>query len=505
MTRRVVLAVLLAGVLTAALPAAVSVAADPVPGDVDGDGAADLLVGSPLDEVRSKGAAGSFSLLFGSAAGVTDHDQRWHRDRKGVKGVAVGTPDDEQECCLGRFAEAVAYGDFDGDGFSDVAAAAAANPRTDDYPAQPAAVNVLYGSAQGLTAAGDQLWSLKSRGVRGRGPASFPTLASGDFDGDGHDDLVFFNFDDSSIHVLAGSADGLSAARDVLLRRGTPGVEGGGSFVGTFAVGDFDADGTDDLAAAANQDASGSVSVFGGGPDLLSPARDTSLSFDTEGVPGEAGTGDTFGTALAAGDFDGDGDDDLAVGASYYGYGVAGADPDANAGRVTVLHGSAAGLTSDGAVVMDESSPGFAADAVRGRFGENLGAGDLNGDGNDDLAVYNAGEVSSDDAEPLATGGLHVAYGSPGGLRLAERDHIRPGDVGLTNEQAAPFFAERTVVADYDGDGDGELTLTAARAVIVVYGAADGVDLGRFERWGADTPRIKGRGAFEELADSRWP
>jgi hypothetical protein len=102
-------------------------------------------------------------------------------------------------------------------------------------------------------------------------------------------------------------------------------TESGDRFGWALASGDFDGDGVGDLAighpfednsGASNGDADGGVTVLLGVPAaVLSPARRRHFVSGLEGVPGEpAEHAKGFGRALAAGDFDGDGHGDLAIG-----------------------------------------------------------------------------------------------------------------------------------------------------------------------------------------------
>jgi hypothetical protein len=113
-------------------------------------------------------------------------------------------------------------------------------------------------------------------------------------------------------------------------------------FGSALAAGDFDDDGYDDLAVAVPQlDVLGSsdvgaVHVYRGSSAGLIPSAPDVFTPASVGLPINA-----FGlwaSALTAGDFNGDDRDDLAVGGPVYGTGV-----------VTVLFGSAGGLTSAGA------------------------------------------------------------------------------------------------------------------------------------------------------------
>src|SRR5688500_5802822 len=84
---------------------------------------------------------------------------------------------------------------------------------------------------------------------------------------------------------------------------------------------DFDGDGFGDVAIAAPGEAigarreAGAVHILYGTGSGLSAAGDQIWHQDIAGVPGKAETGDSFGNAVATGDFDADGFDDLAIGA----------------------------------------------------------------------------------------------------------------------------------------------------------------------------------------------
>ena len=109
--------VLVGGVVTPAMPVGVDSASAAVTGaampfDFDGDGYADLAVGVWGEDLRGVRDAGAVQVLYGSAAGVTARDQLWHQGRKGIKNKLE--KDD-------HFGQALASGDFDADGFADLA------------------------------------------------------------------------------------------------------------------------------------------------------------------------------------------------------------------------------------------------------------------------------------------------------------------------------------------------------------------------------------------------
>ena len=126
---------------------------------------------------------------------------------------------------------------------------------------------------------------------------------------------------------------------------------------------------------------------------------------------------DLFGYALAAGDFNGDGFDDLAVGIVGEDIAVF-QDTATNAGAINVLYGSADGLTGDSRSFWHQNSnirSTAISDTVEAGdgFGASLTTGDFNGDGYDDLAVGVPGE--SVGSTPNA-GAVDILYGMPGGL-----------------------------------------------------------------------------------------
>ncbi|MBI4571296.1 MAG: FG-GAP repeat protein, partial [Chloroflexi bacterium] len=185
--------------------------------------------------------AGSYD---GSASGLAAaSDQLWHQDSPGVAGAAE--PFDQ-------FGDAVASGDFNGDGELDLAIGV---PFEDiDGTDDAGAVNVLYGSADGLAAAGNQIWHQDVADIGGLAESDDVfgrALAAGDFNGDGRDDLaigvppedVGSVVNAGAVNVLYGSASGLAAAEDQIWHQDVADVQGaveaGDHFGDALAAGDF--------------------------------------------------------------------------------------------------------------------------------------------------------------------------------------------------------------------------------------------------------------------------
>jgi FG-GAP repeat len=203
-------------------------------GDFNNDGAADLAIGVPAEDPGGTPEAGVVNVLYGSAAKLTAAgNQLFVQGSGGVLGTAE----------LGdQFGFALAAGDFNGDGFADLTVGAAFEDVGSVHDA--GAVNVLYGSAAKLTAAGNQLFVQGSGGVAGMAEDSDffgAALAVGNYNGDGFADLtigvpaedVGAVADAGAVNVLYGSAAKLTAAGNQQFYQGSGGV------AGTREEGDF--------------------------------------------------------------------------------------------------------------------------------------------------------------------------------------------------------------------------------------------------------------------------
>lgn len=148
-------------------------------GDIDGDGYDDVVVGIPGDYVGFLGFdAGSIHVFYGSDTGLsTTGDQVLHRNSAGIDSTSAAAGD--------RFGEAVAVGDFNCDGYADVAIGAplddAHSGRTDD-----GSINVIYGASGGLSTV-DAVYHQGTSQVSGApetGDQFGGSLAVGNFNGD---------------------------------------------------------------------------------------------------------------------------------------------------------------------------------------------------------------------------------------------------------------------------------------------------------------------------------
>ena len=464
-----------------------------VPFDFDGDGYADLAVGAQGEDVGSIRDAGIVQVLYGSAAGPTARDQIWQQNTKGIKGRAE-TGD--------QFGQVTASGDFDGDGYADLAIGIP----VEDLGGEPnvGAVQVLYGSARGLTAR-DQLWHQGKAGVPGANEAGDlfgMTLGAGDFDGDGRADL--------SIGVRERFADSSSLGRFVVLRGSSSGLTAAGvqswnpaSLYTTRSdewtsqvVGDFNDDGRDDLALVPYDMESNAMLVLPGSPTGLT-------STGIQVLPGsEVGLREPFGgygLRGTSGDFNADGLDDLAM--------VSG-DPDRRGARtLVVLTATPDGFMAataqlwhlhGGVPVLADPNESFVPQQHCSEFGLfGIAAGDLSGDGAADLVVSSqrSDGASAWDTCPQTGDEVYLLLGSAGGLKAT--DLTLAGD--REGAQLHVLGSRGPAAWLSVGRASDVGSVFAAGEVTVVPGAAQGVAPAQGQEWNQNSPGIKGAAEAKDL------
>lgn len=426
-------------------------------GDFNGDGRDELAVGAPYLDLGAKYMSGAVHVLESDANGLTHLNAtnlyQYRSDLFNNRGYAL------------------ASGDFNNDGYDDLAVGVPGMARRgesnlENGQAGVGGVEVYFGSALGVQVSVPMLLTRPYRQYAGapqRGEKFGYSLASGDFNGDGFDDLLI-----GSPFASHSSSDGREHSRAGLVTLFFGKSVGFGSmpmvirdvdetdnsndrFGKSLAAGDFNGDGVDDFAIGHPDERVGSLRRAGAVTTYLGHGRleangwvSGSLWYQNRsGVPGRSEQGDYFGGALTSADFDGDGTDDLAIG-------VPGEDfegtffDDVNAGAVLALYGTRTrGLvlrTSAGA--WDQDTPGIEG----GResydlFGAKLSAGDLNADGTADLVIGVSGErVSGQNGQgvvQMIPGGYAGLAPISGQTQIYHRGNLR-GVGGINFGQVLP-------------------------------------------------------------------
>ncbi len=383
-------------------------------GDVDGDGYADVIVGSdrhgPQDEGRAYVYRGSAAGLAAAPAWTAGGNQA-----SASFGRSVGTA-----------------GDVNGDGYADVIVGA---PGFDNGQADEGRAYVYQGSASGIAATA--AWAAESNQASAFFGSSVGT--AGDVDGDGYADVIVGAWaldngeqDEGRAYVYRGSASGLASAPEWTAESD----QALGSFGSAVATaGDVNGDGRSDVIVGApghdNGEADeGRASVYHGSSSGLAPAP----GWTADGAQTNSFFGISVGTA---GDVNGDGYADAIVGATGYDAG------QSNEGRAYVYHGSAAGPATTPAWTAES-------DQANAFFGEVGTAGDVNGDGYADVIVgaawYDNGQVDE--------GRAYVYHGSATGLSPA------PAWTAESDQDLAHLGSVATA-GDVNGDGYSDVIVGA--------------------------------------------
>lgn len=498
-------------------------------GDVNGDGIDDLLIGAYEADPGGRSSAGESYVVFGSTQGFPALFQLASLEPAGggdgSRGVVLAGSGSND--FSGRAVSAA--GDVNGDGIDDVIVGVAFADLGGRVLAGKS--YVVFGSTQGFPAI-FQLASLEPQGggdgrrgfvlpgIREDDLSGFSVSAAGDVNGDGIDDLIIGAFQAGASgagegYVVFGSTQGFPAVFPLVKLYPAGGGDGSQGFVLTgihggdragysvSAAGDVNGDGIDDFVVGAyladpggDSNAGESYVVFGSTQGFapvfllatLYPARggDGSRGFVLTGIDAN----DNSGSAVsAAGDVNGDGIDDLIVGAHH-------GDPDPEAGESYVVFGSTQGFPA--IVPLGSLFPAGGGDGSRGFVlagidafddsGRSVSeAGDLNGDGIDDVII------GAPDADPVgpSSGESYVVFGSTQGFpAIIPLDSLYPtgggdGSQGFVLTGIHVYDeAGRSVSAagDVNGDGMDDLIIGAhgadpdgrvhAGASYVVFGRA---------------------------------
>ena len=443
-------------------------------GDVNGDGYNDLIIGARLADPNGDIEAGETYIVYGGASapgtdGVLDLSALDGTNGFILNGIGI----DEQS---GRSVSSA--GDVNGDGYDDLIIGAY---RADSFTGK---TYVVYGGASAPGTNGElDLSSLNGTngfiltGIDRSDQSGRSVSSAGDVNGDGYDDLIIgarsadpnggSNVGETYIVYGGANAPGTDGVLDLSALDGTNGFilngidefDQSGSSVSS--AGDVNGDGYDDLI----------IGAFRADPNGDSGAGETYIVYGGASAPGQGGrfnlsmldgmngftltgidAGDNSGYSVSsAGDVNGDGYDDLIIGARF-------ADPNGDSsGETYVVYGGANAPGTGGVLNLSDldGTNGFiiAGIDVDDQSGSSVSsAGDVNGDGYDDLII---GARFADPNGGSEAGETYIVYGGATGT-----------------ESLTPVTASGTAAADNFTGNAGDDSFTGIATDDVVRGGA---------------------------------
>ncbi|SCF08603.1 trypsin-like serine protease [Micromonospora chokoriensis] len=315
-----------------------------------------------------------------------------------------------------------------------------------------AAVND-FAALFGGTPFGQTILTPSDTGAPAAGAEFGEITTTGDFNGDGHIDLIVGAPSDvvgtaasGSVTAFYGTAGGgLGAGIRFIQSASNLGDDAGDRFGASLAAADFNRDGYSDLAVGTPNERflsvpkAGMISIFYGAAAGLSTATAITQNRLGDGTHRIGETNDQFGYSLAAGDFTGDGYADLAVGVPGESIGTTAS------GDVAILKGSASGLVYGWSVNQDHAD---GANEAGDRFGTAVAAGQVVGSTHADLIVGAPGEAPG--ANPRS-GGIYV-YPGGSGTGFASGFGLAQTRMGVGADEEGDQFGAVLAVGNFDKD-----------------------------------------------------
>ena len=484
-------------------------------GDVNGDGYDDLIIGANRADPNGD-RSGETYIVYGGASAPGTEGVLDLSDLDGSNGFTLTGIDAGDQSGF----SVSSAGDVNGDGYDDlIIGAPYAFPNGDRRAGE---TYIVYGGASAPGTGGElNLEALDGTngftltGIDAGDRSGSSVSSAGDVNGDGYDDLIIGARDADLIgrrriagetYVIYGGANapgtdgvldlsGLDGTNGFILNGFSPFDRSGFS---VSSAGDVNGDGYDDLIIGTpwgdpdgGSNAGETYIVYGGasapgtGGVLDLGALDGTNGFILNGIDGDDQSGRSVSSA---GDVNGDGYDDLIIGADW-------ADPNGNfrAGETYIVYGGANAPGTDGMLDLSalDGTNGFiltGIDAFDHSGNSVSSAGDVNGDGYDDLII---GARSADPNGDNEAGETYLVYGgasAPGTNSVLDLSDL-DGNNGFTLTGIDRFdFSGRSVssAGDVNGDGYDDLIIGANRAdpngndnageTYVIYGGATGTE-----------------------------
>ncbi len=397
-------------------------------GDLNGDGAPDLVASAYLNDDGAT-AGGQAYVFFGPLTATGE---------RSVDTADMGLIAENSSDYLGYAVQI--GGDVDGNGYDELVVGSYLYDH--DSLSSSGAIYLIYGPATGQISAADadfSMFGVATQDYLGQ----YTVGVAADVNDDGYDDVyggaIYYDSDGNSsagmIALFYGPVSGTAELDEADVQViGS----GGARYVGyDAAFVDIDGDGTADMLYG--ESSQGTIYGLYGPLSGSLTASDASVSFTS-------GESDYTGSRIRTGDFDSDGYIDMVLGAR--------SDDNyaQNAGEVVAIYGPlSAAMTSKAvgfSVYGDDTSrsigaPGFGFDV-----------GDLDGDGIDDLAFGSPNDSRIDSS----SGAVFVYYGPLSGTGSTVLDSPDLSVLGAASSDALGWAA---VIGDVTQDGTNDLILGA--------------------------------------------
>jgi hypothetical protein len=408
-------------------------------GDINGDGYSDVIVGARLyDKDANQQNEGAAFIYKGGAGGLDINP--------------TVLPGDQLNGRMGH--KVSSAGDVNGDGYSDILVSAF---MYDNEHVNEGRIYLHLGSATGIDMVPKKIFEGNQTDAR----MGTSIACAGDVNGDGYADIMLGaqNFDngqpnEGAVFIYHGSANGIGNTPASLLESNQ--AEG---WFGTAvaSAGDVNGDGYSDILVGCytfdnGQNDEGHAFVYHGGAEGIGANQWAMVT--------NAHAAAQMGFSVAsAGDLNADGYGDIVVGAPFYDSG------QASEGVAFVYYGSVSGLNTASYHILEKNQTGsYFGGAV-------AGAGDVNGDGFDDVLV---GAKEYTDGL-LNEGAVFVYQGSSTG--------VKPGDIpqSLQLDMAGADFGNSVAgVGDINHDGYADIAVGAPSYsntgnIFVFYGSQQGL------------------------------